>query len=303
MSEAPQDPKPRESKRRFFRFGLKALLLFTALVAVWLGIVTNRASRQRRAVEALASLGADFSYDYQRVRSERTFLGDRFDSKATAPGHPLLRTLLGDHYFITPIKLVIEGQRMVDQDALAYLKDLPDLEAVMIDKMKLRDRDLSHFRNLSKLRYLHFHDGTLDRIEQADSFAFLSKCPELDDLCLSGRGFGDEAAVHLRELTRLRRLFLSDTAIGDDALVHLTGMTELDVLRLENTNVGDAGLAHLEPLKNLSMLSLHSTQVTDGGLEHLKKLPSLWGVQAADTQVTPKSLKAALPHCETLSGW
>jgi hypothetical protein len=41
-----------QPRRRFLRFSLKMLFVLVTLLCVWLGMLTNSANRQRRAVEA-----------------------------------------------------------------------------------------------------------------------------------------------------------------------------------------------------------------------------------------------------------
>ncbi|MCE9544209.1 MAG: hypothetical protein K8T25_01605 [Planctomycetia bacterium] len=60
------DPNPTPAKpepRRWFRFSIRSLLLFTALVAVWLGYETRRVAVQREAVAAIYKHVAAQSWD------------------------------------------------------------------------------------------------------------------------------------------------------------------------------------------------------------------------------------------------
>jgi hypothetical protein len=52
-------PKP---KRRWWQFTVSALLIATAIVAAWLGIVRLRAERQRTAVAAIEATGGSVKY-------------------------------------------------------------------------------------------------------------------------------------------------------------------------------------------------------------------------------------------------
>ena len=67
-----------------------------------------------------------------------------------------------------------------------------------------------------------------------------------------------------------------DTKITDAGLVHLKGLTKLKKLRLDGTQVTDAGLEHLTGLASLSELNLAGTRVTETGMIDLKQaLPRL----------------------------
>src|SRR5262245_17156491 len=78
------------SRRRFLTFSVRTLVLVTAAIAVWLGMLVRNAEKQRRAVARLQELGASVRYDYQDA-----------NIKASPPGPNWLRNLIGDDYFCT----------------------------------------------------------------------------------------------------------------------------------------------------------------------------------------------------------
>jgi hypothetical protein len=289
MSDAPQQQAPRKPKRRFFRFGLKAMLLFIAIVAVWLGIATNRADRQRRAVEAISELGGEFAYDYQKVRTSEHPLLSRFPNEGfpeymfwndvEPPGPEWLRNVVGDHYFITPLRLSVRQQMIIDQDVLAHLRDLPKIEEFWVHDVKLRTKDLAHLRHLTKAQSILFGDETLSAIEDEHGFEFLAKCTSLQQLQLKSPCFGDGAAAYLSGATDIRTLILHDTAIGDAGVAHFKRMRKLEHLGLGRTNVGDAGLEHLKSLVGLRTVELLHTKATKQGVS---------------------ALKAAMPNCKVV---
>lgn len=326
MSQNATTPARRHRWRTFFRFGLKTLFVATGIIAICLWVITDRAQRQRRAVEVLANLGAELWYDYQKVPGERLGINDLaercFDANARLPDS-WLRSMLGDEYVAHPLKLKIGHQRVIDNDGLAYLPDLPHLEAIMVYRVQLRDQDLSYLR-LPNLRYAHFFEGTLAQIEHTTSFSFLANCPRLEDVILSGQGFRGDAAKYLSGLTRLRGLALRQVAIDDAGLGSLRDLTRLELLELEAPNIGDVGLGHLREMKalvalslrntrvtddglrhlegftNLGYLNLDGTAVTDAGVEHLRGLPSLKRVEVHAPAVTARGVerwRAALPTC------
>ena len=53
--------------RRWFRFGLRTLLIFLTVLCVWLGFQVNAARRQHAAVQAILQAGGTVAYDYQTV--------------------------------------------------------------------------------------------------------------------------------------------------------------------------------------------------------------------------------------------
>jgi len=52
-------------KRRRFQFSLRTLLLVVTVVCVWLGVETERARRQKRAIDAILAAGGRVHYDFQ----------------------------------------------------------------------------------------------------------------------------------------------------------------------------------------------------------------------------------------------
>ena len=55
-------------------------------------------------------------------------------------------------------------------------------------------------------------------------------------------------------------------------VMHLKALTKLKRLDLENTQVTDAGLVHLKGMTNLKRLYLDNTQVTDEGVKKLQQV-------------------------------
>lgn len=104
--------------------------------------------------------------------------------------------------------------------------------------------------------------GRLDRLEFLD----LTNNPRITDAGL----------VHLRRLTRLRRLRIGFLCgVRGPGLVHLRGLNRLESLSLGPGLYTDADLAPLADLTSLRELSVRSTRLTDAGLAHLKGLVNL----------------------------
>ena len=119
----------RERPRRPWRFRLRTLIAAMTLVCVIVALQSNSANRQQRAVEHFLGVGARVSYDYQRQTSPpnrpgrgKSPFGVSYSARAKPPGPAWLRGLLGDHYFVTAVSLVISDPRTAENDGLAYLK-------------------------------------------------------------------------------------------------------------------------------------------------------------------------------------
>jgi len=55
-------------RRRYLTFSLRTLFVLLTVLAVWLGVVVNRAREQREAVKAIEALGGFVFYDWQNAR-------------------------------------------------------------------------------------------------------------------------------------------------------------------------------------------------------------------------------------------
>ena len=69
-----------KSTRRYLTFSLRTLFILLTVLAVWLGVIVNRAREQREAVRAIEALGG--TVDYERTAVPKW-----------------LRQLIGDEYF------------------------------------------------------------------------------------------------------------------------------------------------------------------------------------------------------------
>ena len=87
--------KPRH---RWFQYSLRSFLVLLTALAVWLGIVVNRAREQREAVKAIEALGGAVAYDWQQDIPPGTF---PFYSPVASqpPGPAWLRRIVGDDFF------------------------------------------------------------------------------------------------------------------------------------------------------------------------------------------------------------
>ena len=101
----------------------------------------------------------------------------------------------------------------------------------------------------------------------------------------------DSALANLHELRKLKTLNLAGTGVTDSCLKHLERLTGLQELGLGGTQVSDAGLEHLKRLVELRVLRLAGTQVGDAGIEHLEGLRSIEHLCLFSTEVTDAGLE------------
>jgi Leucine Rich repeat len=264
---APKPTTTPKTRRRWFRFSLRTMLLAVTLFCAWLGVTFNRANRQKHAVETITSHGGQVNYDYEADEDGRFV-----QNPPPPPGPDWLRNLIGTDYFATVVDVGIDYQKGVNDDAVEALADLP------------------------QLRRLHLHG-----IDVTDSvLARLTRLTQLHILALTNSSVTDAGCEPLKRLTRLKELGLVSRCISDGALEHIEGLTRLTGIVLRAPQVTDFGLVHLKRLACLEALDLTGNdKITDVGLQHLKSLVSLRLLCIRATSVTAdgvKQLKRALPN-------
>jgi hypothetical protein len=300
MSEKQKNVEQQEPRRRFWRFSLKTLLILLTLFCLWLGTLANSANRQRRAVEAIVRSGGEFNFDYQRVVNPRGS-GQVYSHKVNPPGPKWLRSIIGDHYFITPVSLRLIQQPAVKDDCLAQLDALPNLESAFFLDVPFRDSHVVHLKHLKNLTNLTFNDETLSGPDGPRRFDFLQYLPKLESLSLNESNFGDADAKHLKDTMNLKTLFIYDSQIGDDGLAQLQHLKNLELIGLSRTRVTDRGIAYLSTLPKLRYISANDLNITNAAFDSFIKMTALRDLELSRTQVTSEGLeklRKAMPKCK-----
>jgi hypothetical protein len=303
VADIQTDAVPAVRRRRWRRFSLRTLLVVMTATCVWIGVVTNRANRQQRAVEAFTRRGASINYSYQEHPSpvpSSTFNID-YDYRTQTPGPEWLRRLIGDKYFVTPVSLRIFQPAIVTDGAMPLIGDLPHLERLRVTDLTLSSSELVHLRQLPRLKLLTFSGNSISPTEASPDFEFLSRMSQLEVFSIDAPQFGDDQMKSLANCSQLRQAFLQETTVGDAGLAQLAHMRNLQMLNLMRTKVTDAGMKHLARLPKLTYLCLLETDVTDVGLADLAGMAGLTNLELHGSQVTRdgvRRLRQALPNCE-----
>ena len=124
----------------------------------------------------------------------------------------------------------------------ACLKELPDLQNLVLGKCPLRDKEAAALGTLRSLSVLFIGESKLT----------------------------DTTFAHFKKLVNLKVLDISDCSITDKSAPVLLGMKKLEELNLSRTKFGDAGVTALKDLEKLRLLKLNQTNVTRKGIDAIE---------------------------------
>jgi hypothetical protein len=281
-----------------FQFSIRSLLLLAVVVAIpcsWLATEMKKAREQRAIVGEVKKAADSVIYDYQ---VDPLFFYGNLDATPTAP--LWLRNLLGDDLFADVKHVFFPEHRTISDAGWQHLKELTQLERLVLSDTKVSDADLQHLEGLTQLKELYLQ-GT--QVGDA-GLRHITGLTQLERLDLDGTKVADAGLQYVRRLTELEMLALRHTKVSGAGLEHLKGLSQLKELYLTDTQVGDAGLQHLKGLTQLRDLELDGTKVSDAGLEHVKGLTQLEELDLKGTDVTGagvRNLQKALPST-TITG-
>ena len=277
------NPTQAASTRRFWRFGLRSLLLGVTVVCLWMAFLGNSARRQNLVVAALEKAGGTIRYDFQVVATPGKAPGWSLDLNAEPPEPGWLLKLIGFGYFHNVAAVGFSGGGLTESE-LALLAQLPKLKWVSLcetkivdDRRKLvrpiQDADLAVLKNLTELECLNLQGADI----HGPGFEYLAKLQRLQEIDLVGVPLGDEGMKWIGQLTALRELRHEAPdkkgipVITDAGLAAITNLSNLELLELEWTQVSDAGISYLKTMKKLRDVDLEETQVTPAGIRMLQK--------------------------------
>ena len=113
--------------RLWLRFSVRTLLILTALVAVWLGVLANRVHKQRAAVAAIEAAGGTVYYDWQGMPWE---LAERERLPFEVISHPRWLVRLYGRENLEDVVRVSFGHAPVDGELVGHLRSLPELKTL-----------------------------------------------------------------------------------------------------------------------------------------------------------------------------
>jgi hypothetical protein len=207
-------------KRRWLQFRLWSLFLVLTVFGVWLGVVVNRAHRQRDAVAVIRQDGGHAYYDYHQVMPH----GWSLDAE---PDDPAWMSWLGVDCFHTVLHVNFGDPNRRDAISNAVFERLPDLP---------------------RLQRLEASGGSTD-----DDLAGIVGHVDLEELALRHSTISDAGLKHLAGLAKLKRLYLLDTPVTGAGFKFLSGCSVV-YLDLRESSAEELDLSTLKSLPLLNTL-------------------------------------------------
>ena len=225
-------PKP---KRRWLRYSLQIFLVLVAMFFIWFAMQVSEAHKQRTAVEAIEVAGGVIGYDCRPAHQKELPLGiSETDIEGNDRRYPRLSAVFGEEYcetvvsvwFLTIGRDPTHPVHERDILALAHLKDLPNLEHLILSDIPVTDDDLKYVVAIDSLTN------------------FVTKSPHITDA-------GVQQLTGLRDL---EQLLLDNAALTDNSIPLLLSFPKLKSLRI-GPGISDDGEARLrEGLPNCRVI-------------------------------------------------
>ena len=236
---------------RLFRFGIRSMLVVTALLAVAMGLgvrEVHRCYRQQQVLQEFARFGS--------VATRRQL--QEYD---------WLRSLFGDYTHGTVEYLEVKATRPIDR--------LPDLRAIAdVERMRLELPNIQeNFEQLAELAALEDLDITLTSINASDRerLSALTELPQLTGLGLDGNSFDDDCLLRISRRTGIRGLIVFSPNITGKGLASLGELKSLHHLALDDSvmRISDAGLSQIPHLPSLLFIGNKLTAQDESRVQKL----------------------------------
>jgi hypothetical protein len=248
----------KQTRRQWFRYSLRSLLLLITAIGLFTGTEVVPALRQKQAVAEVRSFGGSVLYDFE------------FNIKSG------------------PIPPPPEPSWLVNLLSVDFLHSVVFLDTDSHFSRWPRDpgRLIRNVRFFPRLRQLqHTCEDGCD-----DDFRFLTGLHSLRVLSVGGAGVTDRGLQSLSGLMTLDTLQLNYGKLTDAGLCHLAGLANLENLGLEHNHISGAGLPQLAGLQSLRCIMLDDNPIDDAGLTAIPALPRLQAVGLNRTRITDASL-------------
>lgn len=170
MTSIEPQTAPPKSKRRWYQYSLRTLLVFVLVWSIacsWFAVERQQAKRQRAAAEAIVKFGGSVLYEYQTVLYEDSIhkSGSPVIGDPSSPSW--LRNLLGQDFFHNVTTVFVHSD-----DGLGCLKGLPQLQKAYLVGSQITDKGVQNLEACVRLQKLYLDgtqvtEGGVKRLQQA----------------------------------------------------------------------------------------------------------------------------------------
>ena len=269
--------------RRRYQFGLRAMLVAFAVVALALGALTHalyHGWQRQRAVWAIAKHDGYVEYDpflFPTGKEQR------------------VQTVLGYDPFAHVTGMEVRSDRAIPA-LLEHREEFADLERLSL-WYAVTDAGLKRAGELNAFPKLRLGEFLFCPLTD-EGMRRLGKWTHVEELFFNGCwNVTDAGLAHLESLPNLHALTLvtrpdGKMPITEAGLVHVGRMSQLRYLHLNGIPITDAGLVHIPSLSNLETLVIYHTNATDQGLHELyRKLPDCWIISENGFLPSPEQIR------------
>jgi hypothetical protein len=145
-------------------FSLRTLFVLVTVFGCWLGTIVYHSQQQKRALEAINSVGGYYYYDYQYVPPEAYY------PNAEPPGPTWFWRLVDQDMFFDVVAVGLNSKPATD-GILEQVRRLHHLQQLdLAGAPEVTDKGLEHLNSLHRLTYLRL-DGTSVSESATDAFS------------------------------------------------------------------------------------------------------------------------------------
>jgi len=201
-------------------------------------------------------------------------------------GHPAFTRLDLDGISVKPEDIAVISQLEkleylrfpaapnVDDDALALLAPLGNLQELRILGLKASGTGFAEFKSAGSLRTLIVKDGTT--VNDAGIGIITDTFNKLELLIVEGENFGKAGIEKIASLSSLKELQLRCSPdLTADAFEPLSGMSSLVKFHLANASLDASTLSCISELRSLQRLEITDAVIDIDGFSALEKLRNL----------------------------
>lgn len=266
-------------RSRWFRYSLRASLVFVTCVAIALAWFTNHTRGRTIALAAIRKAGGKVEFYW------------------APPGwNQRLESWFGKDLF-GKVRSVDLREGKADNDLMKHIAVLEELKELDLSYAPIDNEGVRQIAHLP-LRQLWLQST---KITDA-SAETLAPMKTLEFLALNATSISDPFLEKLPALPELTHLGLRGSKVTGAGMKYLPQHPKLKSLDVYSTSVDDAGVQSLAECQGLTDLGLSMTKISDDALLSIAKLPKLEHVDLSANQTLTeeavKAFKAGHPTCD-----